>query len=325
MNKKAKNTIKLVLSLALAIVLVWFSFKSIDWPQFWANLQCTRWGFVLLFCICAILAILIRALRWHKMIKPLDPDIKLPTTWDANNIGNLTNAVISGSGELVRCAIVSKGGAQYNAVLGTEIMERAWDGLAIMILVILSIVLGSDVISQFFSEHIWGPLAGNPHNALWVTLVVLIIVVVVILSRRLKNRYTFFNKLYEFFHGLVAGFSSFRNMQGKGLFLVYTAFLWGMYILMYLFVLKSIPALSGLGITDAILLAAIGNIASVIPVPGGIGAYHYLIALSLSTIYGINWEIGILFATLQHELHAVLLIVLGIISYAHNSIHSDSH
>lgn len=325
MNKKAKSAIKLILSLALAVILVWFSFKNIDWPQFWANLHCTRWSFVLLFCICAILAIFIRALRWHQMIKPLDPDIKLPTIWDANNIGNLTNTIIPGSGELIRCAVASKGGAQYNAVLGTEIMERAWDGLAIAILVILSLVLGSESISDFFSQHIWGPLTNNPHNVLWGTLVVLLVVVIVILSSRLKNRYKLFSKIYEFFHGLVAGFSSFRNMQGKGLFLLYTALLWGMYILMYLFVLKAVPALSGLDITDAILLAAIGNIASVIPVPGGVGAYHYLIAMSLSSIYGINWELGILFATLQHELHAFLLIILGVISYAHSSIRSGNN
>jgi hypothetical protein len=30
----------------------------------------------------------------------------------------------------------------------------------------------------------------------------------------------------------------------------------------------------------------------------------------------MSWETGILFATLQHELHAVLIILLGVISYA---------
>ncbi len=84
---------------------------------------------------------------------------------------------------------------------------------------------------------------------------------------------------------------------------------------MYYFILKAVPTLNGLSIFDALLLSVVGNLASVIPVPGGIGAYHYLIALCLSSIYGIEWSIGILFATLQHELHALILIVFGVISY----------
>lgn len=83
---------------------------------------------------------------------------------------------------------------------------------------------------------------------------------------------------------------------------------------------KAVPNLSHLGFADAIFVSAIGNIASVIPVPGGIGAYHYLAALCLQSIYGTPWDIGILFATLNHELHAVLVAVLGALSYASATI-----
>ena len=57
-----------------------------------------------------------------------------------------------------------------------------------------------------------------------------------------------------------------------------------MYLLMCYSILKAVPALSGLGLEDALFFTAVGNIASVIPVPGGIGAYHYLVALSVSTL-----------------------------------------
>ena len=80
-------------------------------------------------------------------------------------------------------------------------------------------------------------------------------------------------------------------------------------------VLKALPALSDLTMADALFISAVGNIASVVPVPGGIGAYHYMIALTLQAIYGATWDIGILYATMCHEIHALLIIVLGIISY----------
>ena len=105
-------------------------------------------------------------------------------------------------------------------------------------------------------------------------------------------------------------------MERKGLFLLYTFGIWLMYLLMCFCILKALPELSHLGLEDALFFTAVGNIAAVIPLPGGIGAYHYLVALSVSSLYGGSWETGLLFATLQHELHSVLLLVLGVFSYA---------
>ena len=83
---------------------------------------------------------------------------------------------------------------------------------------------------------------------------------------------------------------------------------------------RALPMLDSLTLVDALFLSAVGNIASVIPVPGGIGAYHYLVALSVQSLYGASWETGILLATLGHEAHAILIIVLGVISYVRFSL-----
>ena len=97
---------------------------------------------------------------------------------------------------------------------------------------------------------------------------------------------------------------------------VHTAvMIWVMYMLMSFFVLKAIPQLSQALMADGLFVASLGNIASLVPVPGGIGAYHYLLKVSLMGLYGTTDEIGLLFATLCHELHAVLVIVLGVWSY----------
>ena len=104
-------------------------------------------------------------------------------------------------------------------------------------------------------------------------------------------------------------------MKNKALFLLYSALIWIMYMLMSYFVLKAIPQLSDALLADGLFVASLGNVASLVPVPGGIGAYHYLLKVSLMGLYGTTEEIGLLFATLCHELHAVLVIVLGVWSY----------
>ena len=325
MSTKLKKQMKLGVSLLLAITLIYMAFKGINWADFWENLKCTRWGFIVLFLLCVLATIWIRALRWKVMLKPLDANISTWTTWHANNIGNLTNAILSGSGELVRCAFACRGGANYDAVLGTEIMERAWDALAIIILAFIAILSGSDTIGEFFTQHIVAPVTSSSTTLIWAGCGIAALVLIICLCFRFRRANKVCGAVTNFLGGVSQGFISFRKIRNKGAFLALSALLWIFYILMYHFILQAVPALSGLNVYDALLLAAVGNLASVIPVPGGVGAYHYLIALCLSAIYGIDWNIGILFATLQHELHAVLLIVLGIMSCVKTNLKFHSY
>ena len=107
---------------------------------------------------------------------------------------------------------------------------------------------------------------------------------------------------------------AFNKSKNKLLITVMTFFIWFMYVLMGWSIIKAMPALDGMNLADAAFLSLVGNIASVVPVPGGVGAYHYLVAAAVG-LYGHSWDTGILFATLNHETHALLIIVLGIISY----------
>lgn len=325
MSTKLKKLMKLGVSLLLAITLIYMAFKGINWADFWENMKCTRWGFIVLFLLCVLATIWIRALRWKVMLKPLDANIDTWTTWHANNIGNLTNAILSGSGELVRCAFACRGGANYDAVLGTEIMERAWDALAIIILAFIAILSGSDAIGEFFTQHIVAPVTSSSTALMWIGCGIAALVIIICLCFRFRRANKVCGAVANFLGGVGQGFISFRIIRNKGAFLALSALLWIFYIFMYHFILQAVPALSGLNVYDALLLASVGNLASVIPVPGGIGAYHYLISLCLSAIYGIDWNIGILFATLQHELHAVLLIVLGIMSCVKTNLKFHSY
>ena len=93
-----------------------------------------------------------------------------------------------------------------------------------------------------------------------------------------------------------------------------------MYVLTMWCTVRALPALDAMSGVDILFLSAVSNIASVIPVPGGIGAYHYLVALTVQSLYGASWETGILAATLGHEAHAVLIIIVGVISYIRFSL-----
>ena len=317
MEAKASKALKYALSFILAAFFIWFAFSKVDWRSFMEGLSQIRWIWVPAFFAASVGALLFRALRWKLLLKPLDPDARTANLWNAGNAGNLANAVLPGTGEFVRCGYAGTR-CGYDKVLGTAVMERLWDFLAIALLFALALLLGKDRFGTFFQQQIVQPLSGRSEISLWwaVLLLVAIMAAGCMAIFRFKDRNRLCGKIAGVLSGMWKGMGSIAGMEHKWMFALCTIAIWAMYVIMSWCILKAVPALEGLGFVDALFISAVGNIASVIPVPGGMGAYHYLVALTLSSIYGETWDTGILFATLNHELHLLLVIVLGAISYA---------
>jgi len=319
MSKKAANIIKYSLSAILAVVLVWFAFRGVDWKAFWEGLRQTRWFYVVLYFIVALLALVFRVERWHALMKPLDAEIRRLHVWDSLNVGNIINIVLPGAGEFARCGYVSSKRMSYDKAFGTIACERLCDVVAITVLLIIALSLKWSSFGPFFFENIWQPMAQRMGGSL----VVLLVGIVALLAAffwavfRFRDRVRWFGRIADTLRGLGTGFASVARLENKWGFVLSTVGIWVMYVLMLWCTIRALPQLDALGMVDALFLSAVGNLASVIPVPGGIGAYHYLVALSVQSLYGTSWENGILLATLGHEAHAILIIVVGVISYVH--------
>ncbi len=316
MGKKLWNVIKYVLSISLGVVLVWLVVRNIEWGSFLEGLKTTRWGYMLGFLAASVLAVVFRSLRWNQLLNPLDGGrTTFMDCWDANNIGNLGSLVIPGSSEPIRAGLVTTKKLPFQTVFGTMIMERAWDFLFIFITIVISLILKLETFGGFMADNIVKPISSS--GVFWwiLSAVVVLAVAFIWACYRFRTKVRFFERMANLIDGVLHGFKSFGKMKNKFPYIIYTTMIWVMYMLMCFFCLQAIPELSGLDMADALFLSALGNVASVVPVPGGIGAYHYLIMLCLSSLYGFSNETGLLFATLNHEGHAVIILLLGIISY----------
>ena len=176
MDKKASNIIKYTLSAILAVVLVWFAFRTVDWKTFWEDLQQTRWAWVVIYFIAAVTALIFRERRWTALMRPLDPDLRRMRVWDAINVGNLINVVLPGAGEFVRCGYVSSKKMSYEKALGTIVCERLSDIVAIVILLVSALASKWSTFGPFFTEHIWGPMTGRAGGSTrWIVLGALVV------------------------------------------------------------------------------------------------------------------------------------------------------
>ena len=323
MQSRISKILKYLISISLAVVLLWFSFRDVEWTDFIAGLQECRWGFILLSMAAGAFAFWLRGLRWRQLLQPIDPAISRITTFNGINIGNISNFVFPRIGEFVRCGVITRrSSATYDKVLGTVVLERGWELLVMLMMLALVVVGGFEKFGNFFIRQIWEPIASRLDISLWWVLLVLAVCglggIWVIWRFRATNR--FCAKVWGIFTGLLQGFSSCLRMERKWLFFAYTLFIWMVYWLMAATTVWSAPFLDHLTVIDALFLSLVGGLGFAVPVPGGIGAFHFVISLALMGVYDVPMETGIVYATLSHTSQAVTQIIFGLASYAYEAV-----
>lgn len=347
-----KNALKYIISLGLAALLLWASFREVEWKDFIEGVKSCRWEFILLSMAAGAFAFWLRALRWRRLLLPIDDSISRTTTFNGINIGNISNFVFPRIGEFVRCGVITRHSASaaptsdsadspelagkvssssdskgiqkkatYDKVLGTVVLERGWELLVMLILLAVVVIGGFDRFGSFFMEQIWTPMSSRLDFSIWWIMAALVGVagLSVYSIWRFRSTNAFCSKLVSIIRGILQGFSSCWKMDKKWLFFAYTALIWMTYWFMAASTMWAAPFLEDLDIIDALFLSLVGGLGFAVPVPGGIGAFHFIIGLALSVIYGLPMELGIIYATLSHTSQAITQILFGLGSYAHEA------
>ena len=228
--------------------------------------------------------------------------------------------------------------ASYDKVLGTVVLERSWDVLTMLILVAVMTVSMWGRYGNFFIDKIFKPFSDRLGAGFWIVLLGLAEACAGALWMlwHFRNRNVVLKKVAGFAKGLWEGIISCMKMKQGWQFIVQTVAVWTLYWFMSYAVLNAVrgmdtsalapdlatavSGLSGLGALDALFLMLAGSLSSLVPVPGGFGAFHYIVATALATVYGVPFEIGIIFATLSHESQTVMQIICGSCSYVSESL-----
>lgn len=319
LKQKTKLTkiLKWLVSAAIAVLLLYLSFRSVKWDEFFNGLKECRFWLVLLSMLASVAAFFLRAARWREIMKPLNKDIRFGETFDGINIGNISNFAFPRAGEFVRCGVISaKGKLRYDKVLGTVVLERSWDILTLVAILAAFLLIKWKEFGDFAVRQMWNPLSESLSFSLWwiVAAAITVCAAAVFIIYKTRNTSRISRKICSIIKGGLQGFTSAFKMEKKWKFLLYTATIWVIYWLMSYLTMLSLPKLETLNATDAMFLMLVGSIAWVIPVPGGFGSFHILVSLALTTIYSIEYNEGLAFATLSHEAQALTMILCGVIS-----------
>ncbi len=321
--KKFYSAIKYILLLSVALLFLWASFKGVKWQDFVEGLESADFYWIGLSMIVSMVAFLIRALRWRLIMLPLGKPVKIRDAWDGINIGYLTNFAIPRAGELARCGVLSrKTGIPFETVAGTVVLERSIDVLSLSLVFFSVLIFSWDTFGFFIKSEIISSIQQKlSFDLMWILIAtVFAFGVFIYMIYKYRKRHPVLKKISQIvkgvFKGVVAGF----RMPQKWIFLTYTVLLWACYWLMSWTTIMAFPAVYGLGAGDALFLMMIGGLAWVVPVQGGIGAYHFIVSLSLASVYGISQTTGVIFATISHESQALTMLICGVTSFISFSI-----
>lgn len=319
MSKNLSKTISYIVFALVGIGLLVYVFKDVDLPSMWNDIIHANYWWIGLALIFAIFAYLIRAARWNLLIESTCNH--KPSLWNsfwAEMFGYFANMALPRIGEITRCGALSKTEKlPFDTLIGTVIVERVFDVVMMCLLALITVFLQMERFGSFISNEVITPTIGRLSSISIATIVVIVLIligVVVFFFFLRKKENIIISKVTSFCRGILDGVKSVYRLEKRGQFIIYTVLLWICYWLMTWFVCFSIPQTAHLGAADGLFLLVVGSIGMAVPVQGGIGAFHYIVALAL-TIYGLNFNTdGLLYATISHESQLIVEIVLGLLS-----------
>ena len=287
------------------------------------DIQKANYVWLIFALIFAIASHIVRALRWNLLINSLNYKTKLSTTFYAVMIGYLANTAVPRMGEFVRCGVLSKKEKiPFNTLFGTVISERIFDLITLGVLIFLVIIFQIDTLSEFLNQF-FGQAASdffsNVQSILIFTLAgILSVVVFIMVVRKLKAQIKgmpFFQKIQGFLLGFMDGIKTIMKLKQKWLFLLYTFIIWLFYAIMVYMPVLMLEETSHLTFIDGLTILAIGSLGIVAPVPGGIGAYHFIVKAILHELFNIGANAAGSFAAITHAGQTILNVVVGSLSY----------
>lgn len=318
MKVTAKGVVKYVLLLLLAAVLLYFAFRSISWDDFVTGLRSCNYWWILATMLVQWLITYLRGNRWRIMMRPLSRDITRRETYDSYAICYLANLAFPRSGEVVRCGLMAQTRkASFEGALGTVVIERTWDLICVVLSCIPLFFFGR--FRDFLVEKMFRPAAESMHIGwFWIILIAIAVCVALFLVIRANRERISRSKagaaFLKFFGGLADGVKAGFRMERKWLFFGYTLLIWVGYWLCSLWTMYAFPATAAMDGMDALFLMVVGSLGWIVPVQGGFGAYHFIVAMTLVPIYGFDYNTGLVFATISHESQVVQMLVCGLMA-----------
>ncbi len=295
---------------AFGLLLLWLSFKGTNFSEIKQVLSSGNYWVMIPVLGVSFLVYFFRIARWRILFKGLQMEAKPKVLFASLATGYLVNFAIPRLGEITRALILKQQqNFPVNSSLSTVVFERIIDLLCLVCIVAAAFLteLGND--NSMFNSFTAGISLLSPKKVVVMAIVLGLIGLIYFALKRYKTQVgtwvqTIIEKMFELI-----------QMKNKGMFLLYTIFIWiGFYLMTYLWFFM-FDSSSKLTAYDAFLVMVLGVVARTLPIQAGsAGAYHYVVSSAL-VLLGLNIATGNALAIVIHGFQTLFTLVFGFSAY----------
>ena len=320
MNTKVKKTIKSVLLISLTFFFLYLAFRGNDFNELFVVLKNANYFYALAGAVLGImLGGYFRALRWRYFLNPLKKDIKMDILFSSMMIGYMMNSIIPRAGEVYRPVLLAnKEKISRASAFGTILVERVFDLLSLLISFGICMVFYKKKLSSAFEQYNI-EIISIYTSVITLVFVILIIVIIfnlekseIIIEKITKKILPekFHQKVHNIFISMINGFLFIRYPKYYLQILILSVLLWFTYVISTYLTLLAFNI--DMSLFDANLVLTMATFALTIPLPANsAGIYHLFCTATLVNVFGVDRESAFGFATVNHLLGLLGLIIVG--------------
>jgi len=315
-----KHWRKALLGAFVTVMMLWWALSGVAFAEVWANIRRGNPWLLVAAVAVATVGFVVRAMRWKVLLALVKPDTSLRSRVAGVSIGFMANNILPARvGEFARAYALSRlEPITASAAFGTLVVERFFDGLILLLFLILPVFASS------FPEG--GALStGTGATLLGAGTVAVVSVLFLLLSMAIWPRA--FVRVAEraarmlprsteraVVDGLEAFLASIAIMREPRLLLL--AFTWSLAFWSWhgiSFWLGLLAFGIDTGFVSAIFTEAVVGFGVALPAaPGFFGTFHFAANLALSEVYGVPEAQSLAFAFGYHFGGWVPITLIGL-------------
>ena len=317
-----RTVLKTLVPLAVSVGLIVWLFHKVNLAQIKGIISHgVDYRYIVAMMCITVLSHMIRGYRWGIQLRAAGiARMPVVAEWVSIFGAYALNLVIPFIGEAWRCVYVSRRQkAKLSTVVGTDLGDRASDGVMILSLLILTLFVAHPAIMRFLDKYplgeaIWH-IAGD-----WVTWVsVLCVAICLVVADRFWRNTKFVQGVNQSIVRMWNGFKVLFYMKGRGLYVVLTFGIWicyylEAYVCFFAFPFTRDLVTSGhwfLGLVPGLVVFVFGSCSMIVPSNGGLGPWNIAVMFALS-LFGISESDGAGYSIVCWSFQAIALVASGI-------------
>ena len=306
-----------LVGLAVSAVLLWWALRDVHLADVLRHARAADPLLLLLAVAVATSTFPLRLLRWRHLLHRDDGgQLPVAALWHAIAIGFMANNVLPfRAGEVMRTYAVTRlGGARFSAALSSIVVERVFDGLAVVALLAYALLapgLPAAVGTGGLPVARITALAGAAFGA--ALLAALAVVLWPLPAERLVRRVVpserFAERLVRLIEGVRHGLGALESPSRTAAVVAWTLVLWLVNALSFYIAFRAFGF--ELGDPAALLVQGIVVFGIALPAaPGGVGVFELAIKAAL-VLYAVPPDAAVSYAVTYHATTFVPITLLG--------------